>query len=505
MPRTHLAGRMALIGAAALVAASCAPQAVGPAAAGARPETVAERGEAEQRLGDTNHAEIVEKFGGVYDDPELAAYVSELGHRLAAVSEQPREKWTFTVLDSPTVNAFALPGGYVYVTRGLVALANSEAELAGVIGHEVGHVTAGHSVSRQTRGAVATGLLLGAQILGAIAGVDPGLLQAGSAVGQIAAGGILADYSRADELAADNLGVRYLARAGYDPYAQADFLESMSASAALDARMAGQAYNPNATHFLATHPATGQRTRQAIEVAKNSGEPIPVGAQRHRDRLLAVVEGIAWGDSAEQGFVRGRSFSHPLLGFSYSSPAGFTIANSAAAVTAIGPDNARFILDGAPNPAGSLDAYVARDWIPQIAREFPIGRPDRVIPRRINGLEAASTVLPIEIGGRRFDALLVAIRHDGRLYRLAGLAPQGSGLLDEMERAAETFRPLSPAEAATLRQTRIELVTVRPGDTVASLAQGMNVGEFREERFRVLNALGPNETIQPGQQVKIVR
>lgn len=505
MARVFKACRVTLIGAAALVATACAPEAIGPAAAGARPDTVAERSAADQRLGDQNHADIVRQYGGAYDDPELAAYVGELGRRLATVSEQPGEKWTFIVLDSPTLNAFALPGGYVYVTRGLVALANSEAELAGVIGHEIGHVTAGHSGSRQTRGAVATGLLLGAQILGAIAGIEPGLMQAGSAIGQLAAGGILADYSRADELAADNLGVRYLARAGYDPYAEAEFLESMSASAALDARLAGKSYNPNATQFLATHPATGERTRQAIEVAKHSGEPIPVGAQDHRDRLLEVVDGITWGDSPEQGFVRGQSFSHPLLGFTYNAPAGFTITNSAAAVMAMGPDDARFVLDGAPDPAGPLDVYIARRWIPQIAREVRVGRPDRVAPRRINGLEAASTVLPVQLGGRRFDALLVAIRHDGKLYRLTGLAPQGSGELADMQRAAETFRPLSEAEAAALRVTRIDVVTVRPDDTVASLARQMNVGDFKEDRFRVLNALDPGEDLQPGQQVKIVR
>nr|MBA3235305.1 hypothetical protein [Chloroflexota bacterium] len=264
-------------------------------------------------------------------------------------------------------------------------------------------------------------------------------------------------------------------------------------------------YNPNATQFLATHPATGARTRQAIEVARNSGEPIPVGAQRHRDRLLQVVDGITWGDSPEQGFVRGRSFSHPLLGFSYNAPKGFVIVNSAAAVAALGPDDSRFVLDGAPNPTGPLDAYIARQWIPQIAREFPIGRPDRIAPRNINGLEAASSTLPVELGGRRFDALLVAIRHDGRLYRLAGLAPRGSGLIDDMARAAETFHPLSATEIAALTPTRIAIVTARPGDTVASLAGGMNVDGFHEERFRVLNALAPGEPVRPGQQVKIVR
>ena len=203
----------------------------------------------------------------------------------------------------------------------MVGLANSEAELAGVIGHEIGHVTAGHSALRQERATIATGALLGAQILGAVVGLDPNLIKGVTQVGQVAAGGILADYSRGDELAADNLGIRYLARSGYDPYAQADFLESMGASSSLDARMAGKSYNPNATNFLASHPANGPRTRRAIEVAQKLRRGDPVGAGRNRDRFLQLVDGITYGDSAEQGFVRGRNFAHPKLRFSYDSPA----------------------------------------------------------------------------------------------------------------------------------------------------------------------------------------
>ncbi|MEM9737386.1 MAG: M48 family metalloprotease, partial [Pseudomonadota bacterium] len=308
---------LALITACALALAGC--QTTGTSgSAGVAPQTVTVRTASEQRIGDENHPKIVSQYGGVYENQRLTSYVNRIGRDLAAVSEQPNAKWTFTVLDTPTVNAFALPGGYIYVTRGLVALAEDEAELAGEIGHEIGHVTAGHSALRQERGTMAgVGLLLGAVGLG-ILGVDGTAAQSILQMGQAAAGGILANYSRGDELDADNLGIRYLARAGYDPYAQADFLESMGDAAALDARIAGRGYNPNSVDFFASHPANAPRTRQAIQVAQRNGLNVPQGANRNQAEFFRVIDGITWGDSPEQGFVRGNTFSHPKLRFTYS-------------------------------------------------------------------------------------------------------------------------------------------------------------------------------------------
>lgn len=493
--------RMALL--AAAIAAALAAGAPVAAEPSREVETV-ERTAGDQRQGDEAAPQLAAKFGGALADPELQAYVDRIGRRLAQVTEQPGEPWTFTVLDSPTVNAFALPGGQVYLTRGLVALANSEAELAGVIGHEMGHVTAGHAGSRQTRGAWATGLLIGARILGAIAGVDEGLLDAGGQIGQLAAGGILADYSREDELVADRLGVRYLARAGYDPYAQADFLESLAAWGALDARDAGRDPAP-ATGFFDSHPATPERARIAVELAREAGGPILQGDARGRERHLDAVDGLVFGDAPEQGFVRGQTFSHPVLGFTYQVPDGFRIRNAPDAVRAAGPDGARFILDGAPDDGGALAQYIEKTWLPAISRQFPVGEPRWVDRRRINGLEAAVAEVPVTIGQRRHDALLTVVRMDGKLYRLAGLAPNGSGMFERLEEAAESFRRLSPAETRALAPARIKVVTVRPGETVATLAATMPDGPLAEERFRVLNALEAGEEVRPGQRVKLVR
>lgn len=507
--------RIGLVGLGVLLAACAPPQQPSPssgtatrtetASEPARPKTTRSRSSKEQKLGDENHQKIIAKYGGIYDEPRLTSYVNALGRDLVAVSEQPGEKWTFTVLDNPTINAFALPGGYVYVTRGLVALANSEAELAGVIGHEIGHVTAGHSALRQDRALIATGAVIGAQILGAVLGASPETLRGLGQVTQAAAGGVLASYSRDDELAADNLGIRYLALGGYDPYAQADFLESMSAAAQLTARAAGKTYDPNATDFFASHPATGPRTRRAIEVARQSGLAIPVGANRERNVFLNNVDGVLYGDNPDQGFVRGQEFAHPKLRFAYRSPDGFRIQNTPSAVIASGKGGARFVLDSGRNSGGSLASYISRQWVPQISKQYRTGRLSQPRAQRINGLEAASATTQVQVNNQVFDALLVAIRMDGKLYRLTGLSPRGAGLIPQMRRAAVTFRRLSAAEAGRMTTRRVDVVTVRRGDTVSSLAGRMRVDKFPEERFRVLNALEPGEQLQPGQKVKLIR
>lgn len=489
-----------------LAAASCT--ATGTGAGGgpvSEPATVTTRSPEEQKFGDEAHAKILTRYGGAYRNAKVQRYVERIGKKLAAQSEQPNEKWTFTVLDTPQVNAFALPGGYIYVTRGLLGLANDEAQLAGVIGHEIGHVTAGHSLLRKDRNdAAQVGLTLGAiglSVLGVNPGISTGILQAGS----LAAGGVLAEYSREDELAADQLGIRYMARAGYDPYAQADFIDSMGDSAGLDAKISGQAYNPNRVGFFATHPATGPRTRQAIEVAKHQKDIGAVGTDRHRDRYLRTIDGITYGDSEAQGFVDGRTFSHPVLRFTYTAPENFKITNSANAVVASGPQQSRFILDGDRDRGLSLPDYITKFWVPGIARNYRVGQVRALEKTTINGLDAARALVPARINNTNYDVLMVVVRMNGALYRLTGLAPQRSGLLPSMADAAESFRQLSAAEANKLKAKRIKTYKVRPGDTVAKIAAKMSVDAAPEERFRILNGMRPGEEVKPGTRVKLIR
>jgi predicted Zn-dependent protease len=491
-----------LLGLGALALVACEP-AGSRRAAGLAPQTSAVRSASEQREGDQNHAKIVEQFGGVYQNARLTSYVNQIGHRIAAVSEQPNARWTFTVLDSSTVNAFAIPGGYVYVTRGLVALAGDEAQLAGVIGHEIGHVVAGHSALRRERGTAAgIGLLAGAIGL-SVLGVDPNVAGGLLNIGQQAVGGYLAQYSRSDELDADNLGIRYLARAGYDPYAQADFIDRLGASSELQARIAGDGYDANRVDFLASHPANGPRTRQAIQIAQSAGAVGTVGANRNRDQYFGVIDGIVYGDSAAQGFVDDRTFSHPKLRFTFTVPRGFNINNTASAVVATGPRNSRFIMDGAADQGGDLTNYIARVWAPGIARSTRTGQLTGLRREQINGLEAASAILPVQLGNQVYEALLVAYRLDGKLYRITGLTPRGSGQMPALTDAAGSFRRLSTGEVGRLREKRIDIVAAR--GSAESMARQMNFADYQLERFRVLNGLRPGEPLPAGERVKVVR
>ncbi len=493
--------RSAIAGVAALLIAGCAAPG-GPSAD--EPRTVAARSASEQRTGDQAHPQILAQFGGEVSDRALRDYVDGIGRRLAAASEQPDAKWTFTVLDSPVVNAFALPGGYVYVTRGLIALANDEAELAGVIGHEIGHVTAAHSAGRQERAGIAQIGILGATILGAVAGLSGDALNAIGQIGSTIGQGYVASYSRAQEFEADRLGVRYIARAGYDPLAQADFLANMQAETTLQARLAGGAYNPNRVDFFSTHPATAERVREAVAAA---GVAAPADERRRgRQRFFAAIDGMIYGDSPAQGFVEGRRFSHPELRFTFTAPEGFRIQNSAAQITMAGPNGAGIVFSGDERQGQDAEGYIARIWAPGIARQTRTGQLQNFQRGRIGGLEAASALLPAETQQGVRILRLTAIRDGNRIWRFMGVQPQGQDRLGlVMDQAAASFAKLSQREAAALTPLRIAIHEVRAGETPASLARRMAFDDDREARFRVLNGLGPRqEGLRTGRKVKLV-
>lgn len=467
------------------------------------PETVASRSASDQRTGAENHPKIVAAYGGEVADAALRAYVDGLGRRLAAQSEQPGARWTFTVLDSPVVNAFALPGGYVYVTRGLIALADDEAELAGVIGHEIGHVAAAHSSDRETRAGLAQLGVLGAVLVGAVAGLSGQALDAVGQLGAAAGQGYVASYSRTQEYEADQLGVRYLARAGYDPLAEADFLANLQAETALQARISGNAYNPNRVDFFATHPATAARVDEAAAAAAREA---PGATERGRDRFLRAINGMIYGDNPDQGVVEGRDFRHRALRFAFAAPDGFRIQNAAAQVTMVGPEGAGIIFDGASGAQGSMEAYIARVWAPGIARQTRTGDLANLRAFRIDGLEAAAAQMPVQTRRGVRILRMTAIRDGDRVWRFLGVQPQGAGRLGgRMDRAAESFRKLSAAEARRIRGQWIEIHTVRAGETAAALARMTPFGDRAVQRFRVLNGLAAGKEPAPGTKVKLVR
>lgn len=454
--------------------------------------------EKEKEVGAEEHPKIIKEFGGEYPDPKVRQYVQELGARLAKQSELPDLKFTFTVLNSDIVNAFALPGGYVYVTRGLMALASSEAELAGVIGHEIGHVTSRHTAERYSAA-------LGAGILTTVAGIFLGgpVGQLGEAVSGMA----LASYSRDQELEADMLGVRYLDRTGYDENAMASFLAKMEGESRLAAEMAGRPGAADEFSIMQTHPRTADRVQAAIAEARKQGATNP-GTKVEKDAYLNVIDGLTYGGDRDSGWSINRTFIHPGLRLRFEVPEGFRIMNSESKVLARGPNGAQIVFDAAPrdnsgrSTAEGMEpaAYLQRVW----ARNINISGLESIT---INGLPAATAASRLSMSSGTMDVRLVVIRFDPRtMYRFIFATPpaQTAALNEPLRRATYSFRRLDDREAANAKPPRLRVVRVARGDTVESLARRMPFDEFNVTRFRVLNGLKEGEQPRVGDRVKII-
>ena len=457
--------------------------------------------EQERQVGDQEHPKILQQFGGTYDDAELQAYVTEIGNKLQVVSELPNEKFTFTLLNSDIVNAFALPGGYVYISRGLMALAENEAEVAGVLAHEIGHVTARHSAQRYTRGQWAQG--------GAILGTIAGAVLAGEAgaklaqqVGGTVAQGYLAGYSRGQEFQSDELGVRYLTRAGYDPRAMATFLEKLGNHSQLARKLAGKEGEPDpSTSWLATHPRTPDRVKRAAEEAAATAADGKVG----RNEYLRKIDGMIYGDDPGQGFVRNGKFIHPELRFSFVVPPGFHIQNTPNAVLGRDKSGHGMKFDAGKIASGSsMRDYISREW----AKELKIKNLSNIKSFDVDGLPAASAGTSGKTGdGKPVDVGLAAIKvSEDRVYRFMFLSPGGADAAQARaaKETVDSFKLLSVGEAASYKPKRIKVVEVGSGDSRAGLADKMAVDNLRDEQFAVLNGLDVNEPLQGGMLIKLI-
>ncbi len=450
------------------------------------------------------HQAILAQFGGAVQDRSLQRYVGDLGKKLLRKSDQPNANIGFTLLNTPVVNAFATPEGQVYVTRGILALANDEAELAAVLAHEIAHITENHVQARQAAGkdALRSGLL--GAVIGGIFGQGDDILGNALKSGVQAALGYMGQFSQAQEFDADIAGVEILAKAGYDPQAQADFLESLGAQHSLESRIQGKEYNPNQVSFFATHPATGDRVRKARRAAENQRFK-PRGDARYQDRYLDQIDGIVYGDTADQGFVRGRDFLHPALRFAFRVPREFIISNTTQSVRANGPDNSTLVLSGERAPRGRMVDYLTNDWARDIARRERTGTLRDVRSLKINGLDAATGWMPISRKNGEYALQLTVIRLGDRVYRFAGSAHiRNSRLRSDLATATESFTALEKWQADLLQPYRLRMYKVRRGDTVSRLARRMPFDTLQLERFRTLNGLSARDDLKVGQLVKLI-
>ncbi|WP_372096222.1 M48 family metalloprotease [Tistrella mobilis] len=441
------------------------------------------------KMGAEEHPKLVKAFGGEYKDEKLQRYVEDIGFRLMAVTEMKDQPFTFTIIDSPIVNAFALPGGYVHVTRGLIALAHDEAELAGVMAHEIGHVTARHSAQRMSTGMIAQ---VGAGLLGAVLG--------SSTVANIANMGAqvyLQSYSRDQEFEADERGTRYLQAAGYDPGAMASFLQRLNDYSGYEAKLRGQDNPAEQFNLMASHPRTPDRVARAVQLAGGATGVRPVEPQ------LEAIDGMVYGSSRAQGVINGRSFKHPELRFAFEAPPSYAIINSDENITGYGPGGARFVFDMARAPRNMALTDV-------LARSAAEGQPRLQNVERItvNGMDGATGVARVrDRSGTTLEVRPIILRADAdTVYRVQLITPVDvlPKVQEDLRRFTYSFHRLTEAEARAVKPLRLDVVTVKRGDTVDSLVKRMALNEDPEGLFRLLNGLKPGETPEPGTRVRLV-
>ncbi|MFK7840604.1 MAG: M48 family metalloprotease [Bdellovibrionales bacterium] len=442
----------------------------------------------ENKIGAQEHEKIIQQFG-LYEDKALSDYVTRIGQKVTAKTERPDVTYKFYVLDSPVVNAFALPGGYIYLSRGLIALANNEAQMAAVLAHEAAHITARHSAERYSRTVVTS---IGAGVLGAVIGVN-GAAQALGAGTNL----YLSSYSRHQENEADSLGLRYMTQGGYDPDEMAAFLSALQAQSGLDARLAGR--NPNSgVNYFSTHPPTPDRVRKTSGEAEGYEDSNVV----NRDAYFAAINGMTYGDSADQGFAKGQIFYHSKIGFKFTAPDGYRIINQPAQVI-VKRNNSDdvMVFDMAKrNAEQNASNYITQTWL----REKRNVNTENIT---INGMKAATASIEGNVNNKSVTIRVIAIEFNENTFARFQIAiPKraSSATLENLKRASYSFDRLTQSEKNKLSPNRIHIVTAKSGNTIASMARNLPFSDNREDRFRVLNALLPNEKLVAGRKYKTI-
>ncbi len=433
----------------------------------------------------SEHKRLVALFGGEYKFAAAEIYLNGILVRLAQSGEAPSEAYRVSILNTPLVNAFALPSGNLYVTRGLLALANDSSEIAAVMAHEIAHVSARHASARAE-------LEKNAAVISKAAS----LIQGNQKSNEVKASGrlSLASFSRLQELEADQIGVKAIATAGYDPYGAARFLTSLGRASSLRASLFGQRGGEGQPDILATHPSTPERIRQAVAAARQLGAPgLGLGA---RDEYFNAIDGMDFGDDPSEGFVRGRLFIHPKLGFTLTAPDGFALENSAQALLGIANGGAQALRLDSVNVSSSQDlgTYLASGWMEGLDA-------NSIRQVSLNGIPAA---LGVAKGGD-WQFRVAVIRFGGEVYRMIFASRNLSAALDaRFMESIESFRKLESEEAMRTRPLRVKIVAANADETAASLARRMAVTEQQLDQFLLLNGLQSGTALRPEERYKIV-
>ena len=427
---------------------------------------------------------LIGLFGGKYEFPLAERYINQILVKLAAAGDTPSQAYRVTILNSPVVNAFALPSGDLFVTRGLLALANDASEVAAVMAHEIGHVTAGHAKLREET-----------EKQHEIVAEASKVLQSNERGEQIKSTNLktLASFSRLQEFEADRIGVRTVGVAGYDPYGAARFLTSLGRSIALRASLFNQR-DADQPDLMSTHPSTPERIQKVIQEARQIGAP-GIG-ERDRDDYLAILDGMDFGDDPSDGVIRGRSFSHPRFGFGFVAPEGFVLENTSQAVLGVADGGAQALrLDSVHIDADEpLDTYLASGWIDGLQK-------DSVQSSTVNGLPSATATA--RAGEWSFRVAVYRLGAD--VYRLIFATHALTDAVDRRYRdSIEGFHRISPDEAAKLHALRLSIVVAKPGENARDLAARMEVIDRPLDQFLLLNGLDKDGPLKAGEHYKLI-
>ncbi len=429
--------------------------------------------------------EIRDKYP-VYKDVAVQKYVQRVGQQVAANSHRSSLAYQFTVIDTPDINAFALPGGFIYIHRGLMVYLNSEAELAAVLAHEIGHVTARHSVRQHS-------MAMTSQVLSQIVGIYAGGVA--SDLSNIAGSALVSGYGRDHELEADGFGAQYLSNSGYDPQAMIEIIEvlkNQETFAQLRAKDSGQKI-ASYHGLFSTHPRNDERLQQVV------GQVPPVaGGRVERDSFLKAIDGIAFGNSEEQGVIDGRNFLHKPLDMKISFPEEWTLQNNPQQLIAVAPDKKAFLLmqmgevkDGF-TPVEHLRDMVGRSRVMQ-GKELQGG-----------GYHGYSAIVD---PSRKPLHRVAVVYYKGKIFEFIGSVEnerQFDQFDNSMRKTIASFSRLPRSDYDTADGLHIKLVRTRKGDTYSSLAASSPISKYAEEHLRLLNDDYPAGEPAPGELIKLV-
>lgn len=432
-------------------------------------------------IGRREHPRIIAAYGGVYSDRPAEIMVARIVGRLLAAANQPNAQFQITILDTSEVNAFALPGGYIYVTRGLLALASDTSELAAVLAHEIAHVTLRHARARTDR--TRTTEIVDRVITGVLGGDTSTDATANRTRESMSA------FGQNQELEADREGIKFAGKAGYDPQAAARFLGVMSRFASFSAGSDG-----GNAGFLSSHPSTPARIQKALDTAKTMFGQAEVG-ETDRDGYLASIAGLTFGDSPAQGSIIGRRFIHTASKFTFSVPNGYTLQNSQSAVVGVAGDGEAVRFDSADVQADvPLADYLKSGWIAGL-------KSDSVTTQSYNGIEMASGLAQTDQWFFRVSVM----RLDGQVYRFIFAAKADSTRFAQgAEATLKSFRRADASDFNQVRRVAVRVVTAKAGDTADGLARQMGGLNRGTELFYIINDLYPGDAIVPGQKYKLV-